>query len=272
MPLMHWIPEGYAVTVIDFTAFIERLATASGETILPFFRTSLGIENKALKTEYDPVTEADRGAEAVMRRLIKENFPQHGIVGEEFGNEREDADYVWVLDPIDGTKSFISGFPIWGTLIGLMHRGVPVFGMMHQPFIGERFSGDSNVAHYHGPSGKRGLTVRRCEQLSDAVMFTTSPLLMNDDDRSAFERVQNDVRLSRYGGDCYSYCMLAAGHLDLIIETELKPYDIAALIPIVTGAGGIVTTWEGKPAQQGGRIVAAGDARVHQAALALLNR
>ena len=259
------------MTVIDFTAFIGRLATASGETILPFFRTSLGIENKAIKTEYDPVTEADRGAEAVMRRLIKESFPQHGIVGEEFGNERDDAEYVWVLDPIDGTKSFISGFPIWGTLIALMHRGVPVYGMMHQPFIGERFSGDSQSARYHGSSGKRDLNVRRCETLGDAVMFTTSPLLMNDSDRIAFERVQTDVRLSRYGGDCYSYCMLAAGHVDLVIETELKPYDIAALIPIVTGAGGIVTTWEGKPAQNGGRIVAAGDARVHQAALALLN-
>ena len=258
------------MTVIDFTAFIGRLATASGETILPFFRTSLGIENKAIKTEYDPVTEADRGAEAVMRRLIKESFPQHGIVGEEFGNERDDAEYVWVLDPIDGTKSFISGFPIWGTLIALMHRGVPVYGMMHQPFIGERFSGDSQSARYHGPSGKRDLNVRRCETLGDAVMFTTSPLLMSDSDRAAFERVQKDVRLSRYGGDCYSYCMLAAGHVDLVIETELKPYDIAALIPIVTGAGGIVTTWEGKPAQNGGRIVAAGDARVHQAALALL--
>ncbi len=260
------------MTVIDFTAFIGRLATASGETILPFFRTSLGIENKAIKTEYDPVTEADRGAEAVMRRLIKESFPQHGIVGEEFGNEREDAEYVWVLDPIDGTKSFISGFPIWGTLIALMHRGIPVYGMMHQPFIGERFSGDSNSARYQGPSGKRDLGVRRCEKLGDAVMFTTSPLLMNDSDRSAFDRVQGNVRLSRYGGDCYSYCMLAAGHLDLVIETELKPYDIAALIPIITGAGGIVTTWEGKPAQSGGRIVAAGDARVHQAALQRLNR
>ncbi|MDB5630601.1 MAG: hisN [Tardiphaga sp.] len=264
--------ERSVVTVIDFTAFIERLATVSGETILPFFRTSLGIENKAIKSEFDPVTEADRAAEAVMRRLIRENFPLHGIVGEEFGNERDDADYVWVLDPIDGTKSFISGFPIWGTLIALLHNGAPVYGMMHQPFIGERFSGDNGAAHYHGPSGLRKLLVRRCASLEEAVMFTTSPLLMNASDRAAFERVQDNVRLSRYGGDCYSYCMLAAGHLDLVIETELKPYDIAALIPIVTGAGGIVTTWEGKPAQGGGRIVAAGDARVHAAALEHLNR
>ena len=138
------------MTVIDFTAFIGRLATTSGETILPFFRTSLSIDNKS-SHDFDPVTEADRAAEAVMRRLIKGNFPQHGIVGEEFGSENEDAEYVWVLDPIDGTKSFIAGFPIWGTLIALLHKGTPVFGMMHQPFIRERFYGDSGSANYQGP-------------------------------------------------------------------------------------------------------------------------
>jgi histidinol phosphatase-like enzyme (inositol monophosphatase family) len=259
------------VTVIDFTAFIGRLATSSGETILPFFRTSLGIDNKSLGHDFDPVTEADRAAEAVMRRLIKANFPQHGIVGEEFGNERADAEYVWVLDPIDGTKSFISGFPIWGTLIALLHQGTPVFGMMHQPFIGERFYGDSGSAHYQGPSGERKLAVRRCPSLKEATAFTTSPLLMNTADRASFAHIEEAVRLTRYGGDCYSYCMLAAGHLDLVVETELKPYDIAALIPIVTGAGGVVTTWDGKPAQGGGRIIAAGDPRVHEAAIKLLN-
>ncbi|HLX16841.1 MAG TPA: histidinol-phosphatase [Bradyrhizobium sp.] len=259
------------MTVIDFTAFIGRLATASGETILPFFRTSLSIDNKSAAHDFDPVTEADRAAEAVMRRMIKANFPKHGIVGEEFGSEGEDAEYVWVLDPIDGTKSFISGFPIWGTLIALLHKGTPVFGMMNQPFIGERFAGDGGSAHYSGSTGERRLAVRRCASLRDATLFTTSPLLMKPADRAAFDRVQQAVRLTRYGGDCYSYCMLAAGHLDLVIETELKPYDIAALIPIIRGAGGVVTTWEGKPAQSGGRIVAAGDPRVHEAALKLLN-
>ncbi len=241
------------MTVIDFTTFIGRLATSSGETILPFFRTSLSIDNKSNSQDFDPVTEADRAAEAVMRRLIKAQFPQHGIVGEEFGSEREDAEYVWVLDPIDGTKSFIAGFPIWGTLIALC------------------FSGDSGSAHYHGPSGERKLAVRRCASLKEATAFTTSPLMMNAADRAAFGRIEAAVRLTRYGGDCYSYCMLAAGHLDLVVETELKAYDIAALIPIITGAGGIVTTWEGKPAQGGGRIIAAGDPRVHEAAIKLLN-
>ena len=178
------------MTVIDFTAFIGRLATSSGETILPFFRTSLSVDNKSDSHDFDPVTEADRAAEAVMRRLIKANFPQHGIVGEEFGSEREDAEYVWVLDPIDGTKSFIAGFPIWGTLIALLHKGTPVFGMMHQPFIGERFSGDSGSAHYEGPSGERKLAVRRCASLNEATSFTTSPLLMNAADRAAFGRVE----------------------------------------------------------------------------------
>ncbi|WP_438274161.1 histidinol-phosphatase [Nitrobacter sp.] len=261
------------MTVIDFTAFIDRLATAAGETILPFFRTSLlGVENKCDARGFDPVTEADRAAEAVMRRMIKASFPQHGIVGEEFGNQDEDAEYVWMLDPIDGTKSFIAGFPIWGTLIALLHRGMPVYGMMHQPYIGERFSGDNRSASYQGPSNGRKLAVRRCASLKEATSFTTSPLLMNADDRAAFGKVEAEVRLTRYGGDCYSYCMLAAGHLDLVIETELKPYDIAALIPIITGAGGVITTWEGEPAQGGGRVVATGDPRVHEAALKLLNR
>ena len=259
------------MTVIDFTAFIGRLATSSGETILPFFRTSLSIDNKRNSHDFDPVTEADRAAEAVMRRLIKSNFPQNGIVGEEFGSEREDAEYVWVLDPIDGTKSFIAGFPIWGTLIALLHKGTPVFGMMHQPYVGERFYGDNGSAQYRGPSGERKLAVRRCASLKEATSFTTSPKLMNAADRAAFGRIEDSVQLSRYGGDCYSYCMLAAGHLDLVVETELKSYDIAALIPIITGAGGIVTTWDGKPAQGGGRIIAAGDPRVHEAAIKLLN-
>jgi len=160
--------------------------------------------------------------------------------------------------------------PIWGTLIALLHNNEPVYGMMHQPYIGERFSGDNLSSTYEGPSGLRKLSVRRCASLADATLFTTSPLLMSPADRALFERVEQDVRLSRYGGDCYAYCMLAAGHLDLVIETELKAYDVAALVPIIAGAGGIMTTWEGKPAHNGGRIVAAGDKRVHEAALKLL--
>ena len=259
------------MTAIDFAAFVDRLATASGDAILPFFRTSLGIEDKAGSGPFDPVTAADRAAETAMRTLIRQNFPDHGIVGEEFGSERADAEYVWVLDPIDGTKSFITGMPAWGTLIALTRGGEPVYGMMHQPFTRERFTGDGGAAHYRGPAGERTLHVRRCGALADAMLMTTSPLLMREADCSIFGRVEREVRLSGYGGDCYAYCMLAAGHVDLVIETELKPYDIVPLIPIITGAGGIVTTWEGGPPRAGGRVIAAGDPRVHEAALRILN-
>ena len=258
------------MTAIDFAAFVDQLAAASGDTILPFFRTALAIENKKAGG-FDPVTAADRGAEDAMRALIRRNFPDHGILGEEYANERSDAEYVWVLDPIDGTKSFIAGMPAWGTLIGLMRFGEPVFGMMHQPFTRERFSGDGGAARYRGPLGNRDLRVRKCAALSDALLFTTSPLLMNTGDRAAFGRVEDKVKLSRYGGDCYAYCMIAAGLIDLVVETEIKPHDIVALIPIITGAGGIVTTWENGPAQGGGRVIVAGDARMHKAALEILN-
>ena len=262
--------HSHQMTAIDFANFVDQLASVSGDTILPFFRTALAIENKQAGG-FDPVTAADRAAENAMRALIRKTFPGHGIVGEEYGSERSDAEYVWVLDPIDGTKSFITGMVAWGTLIGLMRFGEPVFGMMHQPFTRERFSGDGGAARCRGPAGNRELRVRECATLGDAILSTTSPLLMNTSDRAAFVRLENAVKLSRYGGDCYAYCMLAAGLIDLIIETEIKPYDIVAVIPIVAGAGGIVTTWENGPAQSGGRIIVAGDKRVHQAALKMLN-
>ncbi|CAL8975019.1 histidinol-phosphatase [Rhodoplanes serenus] len=258
------------MTAIEFSAFIDRLATASGEAILPFFRTALTVDDKSAGGIFDPVTAADRAGELAMRALIRDTFPSHGVVGEEFGADKPDAEYVWVLDPIDGTKSFIAGMPAWGTLIALTRHGHPVFGMMHQPFFAERFSGDGKTARYRGPRSERTLMVRPCESLDRAVLFTTSPRLMNQADRAVYARIEEKVRLSRYGGDCYAYCMLAAGHIDLVIETELKPHDVAALIPIITGAGGIVTTWEGEAPEQGGRLVAAGDRRVHAAALEML--
>ena len=257
------------MTPVSFSSFVDQLATASGEIILPFFRTALTIENKK-PGGFDPVTAADRAAEEAMRALIGKHFPEHGIVGEEHGAVRTDAEYVWVLDPIDGTKSFIAGMVAWGTLIGLMRFGEPVFGMMHQPFTRERFSGDGGAASYQGPAGNRELRVRECSGLGEALLFTTSPLLMNAADRAVFGKVEDKVKLSRYGGDCYAYCMLAAGQIDLIIETEIKPHDIVPLMPIIAGAGGVVTTWENGPAQAGGRIVVAGDSRVHQAALDML--
>ncbi len=260
------------MTAIDFSAFVDELAAISGETILPFFRTALSIHDKGRAGSFDPVTAADHAAESAMRALIRRNFRYHGIVGEEFGEERADAEYVCVLDPIDGTKSFMAVMPAWGTLIALTRFGEPVFGVMNQPFIRERFSGDGGAARYRGPAGDRDLRVRPCASLSEAVLFTTSPRLMNATDRTAFGKIEEAVRLSRYGGDCYAYCMLAAGHVDLVIETELKPYDVIPLVPIIVGAGGVITTWENGPPHNGGRIVAAGDRRVHAAAMAMLNR
>ena len=258
------------MTAVDFAAFVDELATVSGETILPFFRTSLGVHNKSDTGGFDPVTAADRAAEAAMRTLIRRTFPEHGIIGEEYGPERAEAEYVWVLDPIDGTKSFIAGMPAWGTLIALTRFGEPVFGMMHQPFTREHFTGDGSAARYRGPAGDRALRARPCAALDDAVLLTTSPLLMREADRRRFQRVEEAVRLSRYGGDCYAYCMLAAGHVDLVIETELKPYDVLPLIPIIEGAGGVVTTWDNDRPHDGGRVIAAGDRRLHARALELL--
>lgn len=258
------------MTAVDFEAFVDDLATVSGSAILPFFRTALGVEDKSGGRGFDPVTEADRAAEAAIRARIRNTFPAHGVLGEEFGSERLDAEFVWVLDPIDGTKSFITGMLNWGTLIGLLRNGSPAYGMMHQPYTRERFTGDGGSARLRTPTSERLLRTRSCARLSDAILQTTSPRLMSTGERSKFLALEDKAKLSRYGGDCYAYCMLAMGLVDLVVEASLQPYDIVALIPIVEGAGGIVTTWDGGPAQSGGRIIAAGDARIHAEALAIL--
>ncbi len=262
--------------LIDFATFVDSLAGASGEAILPFFRSAIHAVDKSSGGLFDPVTEADRAAETTMRRMIKQSFPQHGIVGEEFGAENEDAEFVWVLDPIDGTKSFISGVPVWGTLIGLKHNGVPCYGMMHQPFTREKFYGDGEAATWRGLDSKgqtssRTLRTRDCSSIEAATLMTTHPGLLVPGTRKPFQNVEKRVRLSRYGCDCYAYCMLAAGHIDLVIESGLNAYDIVALIPIIEGAGGVVTTWKGEPATQGGAILAAGNASLHAQAMEILN-
>jgi myo-inositol-1(or 4)-monophosphatase len=265
------------MTAIDFSGFVDRLAQASADVILPFFRSAIGAEDKSRGGAFDPVTEADRAAEVAMRRLIAQTFPAHGVIGEEYGVDRADAEYVWVLDPIDGTKAFISGLPTWGTLIGLTHRGRPVYGMMSQPFTRERYFGDSVSAGWRGPGStrnesvaSRALHVRACVSLREATLMTTSPQMFDAVEAPAFRRVEERARLARYGADCYGYCALAAGFVDIVIEAGLKPHDIVALVPIVEGAGGIVTTWDGGDPAKGGRIVAAGDRRAHEEALQLL--
>ena len=250
-------------------AFLDRLAVVASDSIMPHFRAQTSVEDKG-GGRFDPVTIADRAAEAAMRRLIGETYPEHGIVGEEYGPERADAEFVWVLDPVDGTRAFITGLPVWGTLIGLLWRGRPVLGMMAQPFTGERFAGDCSRAWYRGPSGPAALATRPCASLADAALFTTTPALFSAADRPAYDRVEAAVRLARYGCDCYAYCMVAAGHADIVVESELQPYDIVALIPIIEGAGGRVTDWQGKSAAGGGRVVASGDRRLHDLVLAKL--
>lgn len=252
-------------------AFLDTLADASAAVIRPLFRTTLAVDNKLDAGRFDPVTAADRAAEAAMRELIAATYPDHGILGEEFGNERIDADYVWVLDPIDGTRAFICGLPTWATLIGLTEAGRPALGAMNQPFTGERFAGDTKRAWYRGPDGQRDLKTRPCATLADAVMLTTTPALFTPTERPIYDAIEAGVRLARYGTDCYGYAMIAAGQADLVIESGLKPYDIVALIPIIEGAGGVVTNWTGGSAASGGQVVASGDKRLHEIALTRLS-
>ena len=254
----------------SLSAFIDQLADTASDSIMPYFRATMDIENKK-SGAFDPVTAADRDAEAAMRRMIGAKYPDHGIVGEEYGAEREDADFVWVLDPIDGTRAFITGLPVWGTLIGLLHMGRPILGMMVQPFTGERYGGDGSRAWYHGPGGARSITTRRCGDLGEAALFTTSPYLFSDEEARAYRRVEQLVRMARYGCDCYAYCMVGSGHADLVIEAGLQNYDVVALIPIIEGAGGRLTSWSGGTAARGGRILASGDPRLHETVLERLN-
>lgn len=250
-------------------AFVGGLADAASAAIMPHFRARGLVENKEAD-HFDPVTAADREAEAAMRALIEAAYPDHGIIGEEYGEDRPDADFVWVLDPIDGTRAFVTGLPTWGTLIGLLHQKEPVFGMMCQPFTGERYSGDGHAAWFEGPGGAMRLSTRACARVQDASLFTTTPQLFNAGELTAFQRVEDRVQLSRYGVDCYAYCVVAAGHADLVVESALKIYDIVALIPIVRGAGGLCTDWSGGSPASGGQAVASGDPRVHEAVLDLL--
>jgi myo-inositol-1(or 4)-monophosphatase len=255
----------------DWTAFLDRLADAASAAILPYFRTRMDVVNKA-DGHFDPVTVADRAAEEVMRAIILAEHPGHGVLGEEFEPTDVDAEHVWVLDPIDGTRAFISGLPVWGTLIGLKQDGRPVAGMMAQPFTGERFHGDGRTAGYRGPDGSRDLRTRPCAGLADATLFTTSPRIFAKSEQATYDAVESRVRMARYGVDCYAYAMLAAGNVDLVIESGLKAFDIVALIPVIEGAGGVITDWTGGSAVHGGRVVAAGDPRVHAEALEILSR
>lgn len=247
-------------------ALAVELADAAGPIAMSYFRKPLAVEDKA---DSSPVTAADRAAETAMREIIEGAFPGHGIVGEEFGAERSDAEYVWVLDPIDGTKAFVTGTPVFGTLIALLRRGVPVVGVMDMPALNERWIGAEGR-----PTTCDGQPVRAraCRSLSRAWLYATSPQMFGDRNFPSFERLRKACKYAEYGAHCLSYGLLAGGTVDLVCEDTMKPYDYAALVPIVGGAGGVITDWRGGPLglEGDGTVLAAGDPRMHQAAVEVL--
>lgn len=245
------------------------MADAARAAILPFFRQSPATDNK-LAEGFDPVTEADRAAEAAMRDVLAKRRPQDGILGEEYGTSEGSSGWQWVLDPIDGTRGFISGTPTWGVLIALNNGAGPRMGVIDQPYIGERFVGAPGLAEVTGPLGTHPMRTRSTKSLEEAIVFTTFPEVGSPEQGAAFARVAERCKLTRYGCDCYAYALLAAGQIDLVIEAGLAPYDIQAPIAVVEAAGGVVTTWDGAPAHDGGTALAAATPELHAAAMALL--
>lgn len=259
-------PEERAV----YLEFACELAALAGESILPRFRAALAVDNKKSGSDYDPVTAADRDAERAMRQAIRRRYPTHGVLGEEFGHEPGEG-LTWVLDPIDGTRGFVMGLLHWGTLVALFDGQRPVVGAIRQPVLDETFAGDGESAVYIRGSERRELATRPCASLGEALAGTTTPDMFHAPaQQAAFARIRDRVRGMRYGTDCYLYAMLALGQADLVVETSLKPYDVQALIPVVEGAGGIITDWSGGNPAMGGDVLATGDPRLHEQALAVL--
>jgi histidinol phosphatase-like enzyme (inositol monophosphatase family) len=253
------------------TDFLRRIARAAAAETLPRFRSRAAVANK-LSSGFDPVTEADQQAELAIRALIEAEFPDHGILGEEHGSSNTDSRHVWVIDPIDGTRAFISGVPVWGTLIGLLHGGRAVAGLMAQPFTDETYIGLPGTSLYRRGGETRPIRTSGVIDLQRAKVTATSPDIFEQSGTvSAINRLRKATLQLRWGLDCYGYCLMAAGHIDLVCEAALKNVDIAPLIPIIENAGGIVTTWDGGPAEQGGNCVAAATPELHRAALEVLN-
>ncbi len=251
----------------DDIRLAERLADAAGAAIRPFFRARYDLEQKA---DASPVTEADRAAEAAMRAILEAERPTDGIIGEEYGTTRGDAERLWVLDPIDGTRSFVAGRPIFGTLIALVEAGAPVLGIIDQPILRERWLG---VTGRPTRFNDAPTATRACNALSQARIATTGPRYFTSAELTAYERLCDVTLDSIWGGDCYNYGLVALGQIDGVIETGLKLHDFAALVPIVEGAGGSIRDWTGKPLGQhsDGRVIAVGDARLLEPILAVLN-
>jgi inositol-phosphate phosphatase / L-galactose 1-phosphate phosphatase / histidinol-phosphatase len=254
------------VTPDDLQQFANRLADASGTIIRRRFRQKINVE---IKDDNSPVSDADRETESELRRLIGATFPDHGVIGEEYGKDRPDAEFVWVLDPIDGTKSFITGRPLFGTLIALCHNGKPILGIIDHPALGERWIGATGQpTRFNG----NPVRVRACSGLASAAMFGSSPHSKTPSNEAAFDRVRRAARQVLYSSDCYAYGLIACGFADLCIEFGIGIHDFLAVVPVIEGAGGIVTDWTGAAltTASGDKVIAAGDATVHRAAMELL--
>ncbi len=254
----------------ELMSVADALADAAREATLLHFRTELSADNKEVD-RFDPVTVADRLSETRMRAMLAARRPHDGILGEEFGTKEGTSGLTWVLDPIDGTRSYLSGTPTWGVLIAVMDANGPIYGLIDQPYIGERFMGGLGRAELTGPLGRRALKTRAPRPLSQAILFTTFPEVGTQAEGAAFNRVKAQARLTRYGTDCYAYGLIAAGQIDLVIEAGLQAYDVQGPIAVIEAAGGVVTNWEGGKAHMGGRVLAAANRQIHAEALALLN-
>ncbi|MCH1567923.1 MAG: inositol monophosphatase family protein [Alphaproteobacteria bacterium] len=265
------VPNVTDVEAAELIALAHDLADAARKATLARFRQAgLSTENKA-NAGFDPVTEADRETEAAMRALIEARRPQDAILGEEFGAKSGQSGLTWVLDPIDGTRGFMTGTPSWGVLIALLNETGPIFGVIDQPYIVERVIGGLGQNYMTGPQGEMILRTSARKTLAEARLFSTFPEIGAISERLAFEAVRDQVLLTRYGMDCYAYGLGALGQADLVIEAGLQSYDIAAPIAVIEAAGGIVTNWQGGPAHQGGQVLAAANRDLHQAALVLLS-
>ena len=252
-------------------AFANRLADASGAVIRPYFRQRIEVVHKPGRAPFDPVTEADKGGERAIRAIITRERPEDGILGEEYGETPGKNAYRWVLDPVDGTRAFITGRHEWGSLIALEENEVPVLGILDQPVLGERFIAVHGRSVLVEGDKRTPLKVRECESLKSAILCATDPSqYFSAEQQAAFARVKEQARMTRYAGDCYLFAALALGFIDIIIEANFNRWDVAALIPLIEGAGGIMTSWDGSHCRDGKTILACGDKRVHEEAIKLL--
>lgn len=256
----------------EFESFAVELAAVAAEAALPWFRVDCETEDKGGGRGFDPVTRADRDAEAAIRRRIAERYPHHGVVGEEYGEDRPEAEHVWVLDPVDGTRAFVAGLPLWTTLIALREAGRPTVGVIAQPYLDEIFLGGPSGAVLIARGQSQAIRTRACDSLNHAVIATTDPDIFTGSELGAWTQVRAAARLARLGCDAYAYAMLAAGRIDLVAETSLKPWDWSALVPVIEAAGGEVTNWRGETPDDTGQILAVGDAAIREQALVTLRR